>query len=202
MRTMALGVLTIVAGLLGNASWARALDHCKVVVDARTGLLRISAKNVAGTLTWQDAPGGPLRTFFDAACVVDGTAKRCLLDAPMTLAARTPPVGCTVFLADAGASCSAPVPGCSPAVRPLDLPRALVGTWALSGGGTITFHDDNSFADSEGATGTYRTVGNAILLDIDSIAGEFNAVLTYLGTLPSGQLIFAQENVLGLTRLP
>jgi len=52
---------------------------------------------------------------------------------------------------------------------------------------------------SEGAIGTYQTVGNAILLDIDNIAGPFNAVLTYLGTLPNGQLIFAQENVLGLT---
>jgi hypothetical protein len=34
------------------------------------------------------------------------------------------------------------------------------------------------------------------------IAGEFNAVLTYLGTRPNGQLIFAQETVLGLTRFP
>jgi len=202
MRTTALGVLTIVAGLLGSPSWARALDHCKVVVDSRTGLLQVSAKNVTGTLTWQDGSGAPPRTFFDAACVVDGTAKRCLLDAPMTLAARTPPAACTLLLTDGSASCSAPVPRCLPAVRPLDLPRGLVGTWALSGGGTITFHDDATFEDSEGATGTYQTVGNSVLLDIDSVPGPLNAVLTYLGTLPSGQLIFAQENVLGLKRLP
>jgi len=69
-------------------------------------------------------------------------------------------------------------------------------------GGTITFNVDGTFANSEGTTGTYRIVGNSILLDIENVADEFNGVLTYLGTLPNGQLIFAQENVLGLTRVP
>jgi len=196
MRALA---VVLVLGLL--AADAGAVDRCTVKVQARTGIIEVSAKDVTGALTWSDSLAGPSRAFFDPACVQDGRAKRCLLDDPVTLAARTPPTGCTLVLADAVGSCTARVPGCVPAVRPLDLPRTIVGTWALHDGGTITF-DADTFATSEGSTGTYQVVGNSILLDIDGIEGQFNAVLTYLGTLPSGQLIFAQENVLGFTRVP
>ena len=202
MRRLELRLAVMLVATFGILPRAYAVDHCKVAVDARTGLVQVSAKNVVGTLLWEETAAGPTHPFFDAACVTDGKAKNCLLDGPMTLAARTPPAGCTLTVADGNGTCTAPVPGCTVGLRPLDLPRALVGTWALHAGGTITFRDDGSFADSEGATGTYQTVGNSVLLDIDSIAGPFNSVLTYLGTLPNGQLIFAQENVLGLTREP
>ncbi len=200
MRARALAVLLVIVGLLGTPP-ASAVDRCTVKVQARTGIIEVSAKNVTGSLTWSEMASGPSHSVFDPACVQDGRAKRCLLDDPVTLAARTPPTGCTLVLADAVGSCTARVPGCVPAVRPLDLPRTIVGTWALHDGGTITF-DADTFATSEGSTGTYQVVGNSILLDIDGIEGQFNAVLTYLGTLPSGQLIFAQENVLGFTRVP
>jgi len=194
--------VVLLTGLLIGAAPAGAVERCKVQVGPQTGLLEVSAKNVAGVLTWSDTPTGAPHLFFDPSCVADGKAKGCLLDDPVTLAARTPPSGCTIVVTDATSTCTAHVPGCTPGVRPLDLPRAIVGTWTLHGGETIAFNVDGTFANSEGTTGTYRIVGNSILLDIDNLEGEFNGVLTYLGTLPNGQLIFAQENVLGLTRVP
>jgi hypothetical protein len=106
-------------------------------------------------------------------------------------------------LTDGAASCSAWIRGCVPGSRAaLDLAGTIVGTWLLHQGGTITFSADGSFVDSEMVSGTYRVVGNSVLLDIDSIPGELNQVLTYLGTTSAGQLIFAQETPLGLTRMP
>ena len=84
----------------------------------------------------------------------------------------------------------------------LDLAGTIVGTWALHQGGTIIFKGDGTFVDSELVSGSYRVVGESVLLDIDTIQGELNQVLTYLGTTPSGQLVFSQETPLGLTRVP
>ena len=82
-----------------------------------------------------------------------------------------------------------------------DLATALVGTWEDHGGGNLTFNVDGTFTTGEfGSQGTYEVVGNSVLLDINGLEGELNGLLTYVGTRPSGQLLFAQETPFGLTR--
>lgn len=83
-----------------------------------------------------------------------------------------------------------------------DLSKEIVGTWELHQGGTITFNTDGTFHTSESAEGTYQVVCSSVVLDISSVEGDLNQVLTYLGRRPSGQLIFAQETPLGFTRVP
>ena len=197
-----LGALALPA-LLAAAAPASALDACKARIEPATGLIQVSAAKVSGTLTWSGSAGAAGRPFFDPTCVKNGKAVKCLLAAPSTLAARTPPSECTLQLADGASSCTPWVQGCVPGSRAaLDLAASIVGTWTLHQGGTITFGADGTFSTSELTTGTYRVVGESVLLDIDSIPGELNQVLTYLGTTAEGQLVFAQETPLGLTPAP
>lgn len=91
--------------------------------------------------------------------------------------------------------------GCPVQQAVLNLEDDIVGTWTLHQGGTITFVANGMFETSEGTEGTYQIVDRSVLLDLDSDADELNQVLTYLGTLPDGQLLFSQETPLGLTRV-
>ncbi len=95
--------------------------------------------------------------------------------------------------------------GCpSPGATCADFPNmaaAIVGTWELHQGGTITFNANGSFVTSESTEGTYQIVGCSIVLDIASIPGDLNQVWTYLGKLPDGRLLFSQETPLGLARV-
>src|SRR5581483_638349 len=198
-----LTTIAFVACPLVLASQAPALDACKARIEPKTSLIRISAAKVSGALLWRASPSAPGSPVFDPSCVKGTRATKCLLADPATLAARTPPPACTLVLADASSTCSAWVQGCVPGSRAaIDLVAVIVGTWQLHQGGTITFNADGTFVTSELTTGTYRVVGESVVLDIDSIPGELNQVLTYLGTTPAGQLLFAQETPLGLTRAP
>lgn len=89
--------------------------------------------------------------------------------------------------------------GCPMAGVDLNLEDDIVGTWTLHQGGTITFLANGTFETSEGTEGAYLIVERSVVLDIDSVEGELNQVLTYLGLLPDGQLLFSQETPLGLT---
>ncbi len=112
-----LGLFACVA-LLVAASNASAIDKCKVKVDKHTGVINVDAAGVGGPLTWGPASGSETNVFFnDATCNSGGKAKRCNLAAPATLAAKTPPPGCTIYLADGVAPCSAWITGCSPGAR-------------------------------------------------------------------------------------
>jgi hypothetical protein len=110
----------VVLALLG-ASGAAAVEKCKVKIDA-AGNLQVSASAVTGTLHWGGAADATTQTFFDSAtCVSGGKAKKCLLGDPATVAARTPPAGCTLYLADeAPSACSVWIKGCTPGARDLD----------------------------------------------------------------------------------
>ncbi len=104
--------------LLLTASHASAIVKCKVKVDKKTGVINVDATEVGGPLTWGPAAGQETNVFVnDATCNVGGKAKRCNLAAPATLAAKTAPPGCTIYLADGVAPCSAWIPYCSPGAR-------------------------------------------------------------------------------------
>ncbi len=115
------------------AQTAEAVDKCKVKVDRKSGLLRIDAAGVEtggalGTLKWGSDPGEIDRDFFNANDCITGTkAKRCVVADPTTLGAKTPPSGCTVYLADdSGNDCSAWIKGCTPGTRDTDSIEALL----------------------------------------------------------------------------
>ena len=83
----------------------------------------------------------------------------------------------------------------------------LEGTWEFHGiqgplGDTITFNADGTWRGSESSTGTYKVIGNSILIAVDNGAATNYFAWTYLGTLPDGQMIFANQTTLGFKPLP
>jgi hypothetical protein len=111
-------VALAVCAVLLAASHAAAIEKCKVKVDKRTGVINVDATEVGGPLTWGPASGSETNTFFnDATCNIGGKAKRCNLANTATLASKTPPPGCTIYLADGVQPCSAWIPNCSPGAR-------------------------------------------------------------------------------------
>jgi hypothetical protein len=109
---------TAMAAMLLYTTSAHAIDKCKVKVDKKSGVLLVSASGVSGTLLWGSTEGAATETFFNAgACVAADKAKNCELANPATLAAKTPPSGCTLYLDDDGVPCSAWIAGCTPGER-------------------------------------------------------------------------------------
>ncbi len=109
--------------LLGPAE-AGAVEKCKVKIDAKNGNLLVSAAGVTGALRYGPTADAVAHTFFnDATCVAGGKAKQCLVGDPATVGARTPPPGCTLYLADElPSTCSAWIKGCTPGSRALGPP--------------------------------------------------------------------------------
>lgn len=110
---------------------ASAVDSCKVKVDKKTGVIKVSASTIdPGTLRWGNASGAEVNSFFDINCVDLGTlkGKDCTLADPATLAAKTPPPSCTLYMSDINGPCETWIRGCIPGVR---TGRAIVGyVWA------------------------------------------------------------------------
>lgn len=83
----------------------------------------------------------------------------------------------------------------------------LEGTWEFHGieepsGDTITFSADGTWTDSELSSGTYKVIGNSILIAVDNDGATNYVAWTYLGTLPDGQMIFAFQKTLGFKPVP
>ena len=97
---------------------AHAIDKCKVKTDKKTGVLRVDASGVTGTLVWGETEGAESESFFNGGtCVTNGKAKKCQIADPSTLDAKTPPAGCTLYLDDDVAPCSVWIAGCTPGER-------------------------------------------------------------------------------------
>jgi hypothetical protein len=115
----ALAVLSFVTSVLVlDVAPARAIDKCKVKVDKKTGVIYVDAAGVGGPLTWGEEAGSETNAFFNAGTCIAGTsAKKCQLANPTTIASKTAPEACTIYLADTVQDCSAWIPGCSPGAR-------------------------------------------------------------------------------------
>jgi hypothetical protein len=75
-----------------------AVETCKVKLDARTGVINVSATGLSGTLLWGDRPGSATNTFFNAATCISGrTATQCQLGAPGSPEAIIPPDLCMMW---------------------------------------------------------------------------------------------------------
>lgn len=143
--------LVLAFALLFTASSASAIDKCKVKVDKKTGVILVDAGDVGGPLTWGPASGSETNVFFnDATCNVGGKAKKCQLGNPLTLAAKTAPTGCTIYLADGVAPCSAWIPYCSPGARSdagalvRDANGVLIGTALEPSGQTVVRNESGT----------------------------------------------------------
>ncbi len=120
-RNIRVAAATLAIILVASTS-AQAIDKCKVKVNKKTGVLVVSAIGVSGPLQWGAGEGAETEPFFNAgACVVAGKAKKCEIADPATLAAKTPPSGCTLYLDDDTAPCSVWIAGCTPGGRNTDV---------------------------------------------------------------------------------
>lgn len=70
--------------------------------------------------------GAENNAFFNPSCVSGDKAKGCQLADPLTLAAKTPPAGCTLYLDDGTTPCSMWIKGCSPGQREAPQKGSLV----------------------------------------------------------------------------
>jgi hypothetical protein len=106
--------------LVLGASVGHAVTKCSVKMDAKTGIIQVSATGVVGgVLLWDTGSLPQPREFFDAAtCITGDTAKKCTLGGPGTVESITPPELCTLYLYDFGVgSCAAHIKGCTPGKR-------------------------------------------------------------------------------------
>jgi hypothetical protein len=110
----------VAAALLLGTAPATAIGKCKAKVDKKTGAILVSATDVANNPLWGEDASLVNNAFANTVdCFTNGKLKGCRLGAPGSLEEATPPVVCTVFLADDGPeACSARVPGCTVGIRP------------------------------------------------------------------------------------
>jgi hypothetical protein len=173
-RRSSVSVLVVSLGVLASfrpiASFAA--EGCKAVIDKKTSVIVVSAKNVGANPLWGTAAGAETATFFNAGtCFAKAKLNKCTLGDPATLSGRTPPAGCRVCVDDAIApSCCVLVAGCIPGIRLRDdsFPSAdprFETIEALAAGPTLRFTGVNvQVVDGSGDTGgTTNGRGNLIV---------------------------------------
>lgn len=118
MQRQYLSLVLTVACLLVSAQDSSAIESCKVKVDRKTGVLSVDASGAGGPVLWGTSPGDETNAFFNDATCADGpTWKKCRLADPATLAAKTPPPDCTLYLDDGVQPCKVWIGGCVPGPR-------------------------------------------------------------------------------------
>lgn len=153
---------------------AHAIDKCKVKVDGKTGVIGVSATGVSGPLQWGSTAGAENQAFFNPSCVDGATAKACRLADPSTLASKTPPSGCTIYLDDGTAPCSVWIRGCSPGQRDAPPKGSLV--WKDVNGVTAGASVDDASAlirDDGTVLARISYVGESVFSDQGAL--HFNA---------------------------
>ena len=121
---------------------ASAIDKCRVKVDGKTGVINVSAVGASGPILWGETADAADNSFFNAGnCLIGTVASGCQLADPSTIAAKTPPPSCTIYLNDGGEPCSAWIVGCTPGLRTASTPEWTtppVPRFLDNGDGTIT----------------------------------------------------------------
>jgi hypothetical protein len=99
---------------------AVALDKCKAK-QAKDGTLAVSARDVVGSLRFgytEDWIVTPMSVDVSGdACILDGTAKDCVLGAEGSEARTTPPPYCELHLEDSEGSCTVEIKRCAEGLR-------------------------------------------------------------------------------------
>jgi len=179
--TTTLVALTIV---FSAATAAHAIDSCKAKIDKRTGVILVDATNVQGTLLWGDQAGQENSAIFNVGtCVAAAKAKKCQLADPLTVASKTPPSGCTLYLDDGTAACSAWIPGCTPS------PRRSTGALVKDSNGSLVGYASDSF----GQTAVGEVAGVPLRLPLQPDGSGF---------LSDGAVYYVANNCSGSDLLP
>lgn len=165
MKTKAMIICLVMIVLV--PALAQALERCKVAVDRNTGVIQVSAANVAGTPTWGDLQGLTTKTFPNIATCLDtarGTMKDCWLGANGTLQQILSPGRCVVYVDDGTLPCAAMVPDCTPERTPPGTVVAFTGPasaipngWLLADGSMVS---RDIFKDLFASIGTSHGIGN------------------------------------------
>jgi hypothetical protein len=175
-RPLAIVVLCLVA-LVIAAPPANAIDKCKAKVDKRTGVISVDALGVGGPLLWGATQGNETNPFFnEGTCNGGASWKRCQLGDPNTLAAKTPPPACTLYLDDGVAPCSVWIGGCTPGPREVGVDLVQVEA-------DIASLVDKTQCITADATNTYVTACN---LHVRSGSGATDGAVNGVGNLIVG----------------
>ncbi len=180
---------------------ADAMDRCTARFRPTDGIIRVFAYGVSGALRWQSTDT-LLSEFANPDCLDKGTARRCELGAPGTIARVTPPSDCKIVLVDDSAACTAHVRFCVPGQR-VSVPCLKV----LNDGSDVVFSGCNVHVrDGTGTTGGDPNgtgnlfVGYNELLYADPAArgGSHNLVVGPGHEYPDvGGFVAGKSNVLG-----
>jgi len=118
MRFSALAITPALLLTLALPTASFAVDKCQAKVNTKTGALEVSAAHVGANPRWGGDAGAVNVAFADVGtCFAGGKLSKCHLGAPGTLAERTPPEGCIVYVNDGGTPCAALIKGCTPGAR-------------------------------------------------------------------------------------
>jgi len=117
-RIVAIVLASFVLALGVTAS--EAADKCGVKVNKKTGVISMSATNLAGIPGWRDA-NHPLavQVFHLPSCVISGNdIVSCPIADPETPESKVPPASCEICVEDAtGNDCCVRIKGCTPGAR-------------------------------------------------------------------------------------
>ncbi len=187
--------LVVACGFAVGADLAEAASKCKAKVDKKTGTIFVSASTITGTALWGKTAGNETNAFVDpGGCLGSGKVNKCLIGTAGTDAAKTPPAGCEIFVADDGAEdCSAFIKGCTPRnadsysvtlYPPSGGVVSSVGDWVDSvvpvgtGAFSINFQS-GTFSQLPGCTGSVYAAGYAgeVAFTADVAANDENSAL-------------------------
>ncbi len=114
--------LSVSGFLLAATVPAGAIDKCKAKVDKKTGVISVDIAGAAGQVLWGATQGNEANAFFnEVGCNLGASWKRCQIGDPATLASKTPPPACTLYLDDGATPCEVWISGCTPGPRDVDL---------------------------------------------------------------------------------
>ncbi len=185
-RHRVLAVFALSAVFLGTISArdAHAIDSCRAKVDKKTGVIRVDATNVGGPLLWGTSAGNENTGMFNSGtCIASGKAKKCELADPTSLASKSPPAGCTLYLDDGVAACSTWIPGCTPG------PRASAGALVLDSSGAVIGYS----AEASAQFAVHDTGTDLVRLVLRTDGSGFS---------PSGYTYFTSSDCSGTALLP
>lgn len=182
-------MLVAAALACSTVSTAHAIDSCRAKIDKRSGVILVDATNVQGPLLWGGQAGQETSAMFNAGtCVAAGKAKKCQLADPLTVASKTPPSGCSLYLDDGTAACSAWIPGCTPGSR------SSTGALVKDSAGSVVGY----LADALGQTAIREEAGVTLRLPIlaDGAGFSSDGAVYYLANNCSGPDLLAPDTAI------
>ncbi len=182
MSIRCLASISLVFLLLFASDVTHALQACKAKVSVADGAIRVSAKDISGSVFWGRVSIAVNRRFSnESASVVGGFARNCTLGAKGTSTRVVPPEFCILHLRDFVSTCSIFIEDCTPGRRPdvnSEVERVLNGmaasTAALASASRIA-----GIVDQE--TGTVSTIpGDEASMVTDALRLALEALATEL----------------------